>query len=138
VWPHRLIVDRTLAPIEKVFGYMSYTNWVKSIVKPLYRTGMIEESIFRETADGLEGVGGLRIDLQRNGDTEPMEANRTFSDGGYNAFGILPGKYPLIIDLKAARVYECKRNARFIGICNKSPFGRRLPRRIGFCIEGED
>lgn len=105
-WDYRLEVnindlpDPTLAPKEKVFGFMADPNRFKSIDIPLYRTGVIEGSILRETAEGLEGVGGLRITLQRIGDAEPLETIRTFSDGGYYAFGLLPGKYTLEIDPK--------------------------------------
>nr|MBI1229440.1 hypothetical protein [Cytophagales bacterium] len=105
-WVYRLEVnedalpDITLAPKEKVIGFMADPNRVKSIDIPLYRTGVIMGSIQTETAEGLQGVGGLRITLQRMGDEEPLETIRTFSDGGYYAFGLLPGKYTLEIDPK--------------------------------------
>jgi hypothetical protein len=105
-WTYRLEVDinslpdPTLSPKEKVFGFMADPNRFKSIDIPLYRTGMIEGSILRETPEGIQGVGGLRISLQRIGDAEPLETIRTFSDGGYYAFGLLPGKYILAIDPK--------------------------------------
>lgn len=105
-WIYRMEVDinalpdPTLAPKEKVFGIMADPNRIKSIDIPLYRTGVLEGSILRQTAEGLEGVGGLRITLQRIGDAEPLETIRTFSDGGYYAFGLLPGKYTLEIDSK--------------------------------------
>lgn len=105
-WDYRLeldinaLPDPTLAPKEKVFGFMADPNRVKSIDIPLYRTGVLEGTVLRETADGFEGVGGLRISLQRVGDEEPLDMIRTFSDGGYYAFGLLPGKYTLMIDPK--------------------------------------
>ena len=105
-WTYRLEVDinalpdPTLAPKEKVFGFMADPNRFKSLDIPLYRTGMMEGSVLRLTAKGLEGVGGLRITLQRIGDAEPLETIRTFSDGGYYAFGLLPGKYTLEVDPK--------------------------------------
>lgn len=105
-WNYKLEVDinslpdPTLAPKEKVFGFMADPNRFKSIDIPLYRTGMIEGSILREKAQGVQGVGGLRMTLKRVGETEPLETIRTFSDGGYYAFGLLPGKYTLEIDPK--------------------------------------
>jgi hypothetical protein len=103
-WNYRLEVDinalpdPTLAPKEKAFGFMADPNQFKSIDIPLYRTGMIEGVILKETAEGLQGVGGLRITLQRIGDAEPLETIRTFTDGGYYVFGLLPGTYILEID----------------------------------------
>ena len=105
-WTYKLEVDisdlpdPTLAPKEKVFGFMADPNQFKSIDIPLYRTGMLEGSVLRETEIGLQGVGGLRITLHRIGDAEPLETIRTFSDGGYYAFGLLPGKYTLEVDPK--------------------------------------
>lgn len=105
-WVYRLEVsvdalpDITLAPKEKVIGFMADPNRFKSIDIPLYRTGVIVGSILRETAGGIEGVGGLRITLHRMGDEEPLETIRSFSDGGFYAFGLLPGKYTLEIDPK--------------------------------------
>jgi len=105
-WTYRMEVDiqalpdPTLAPKEKVFGFVAEPNRFKAIDIPLYRTGIIDGTVLRETSGGLQGVGGLRLSLQRIGDAEPLEAIRTFSDGGYYAFGLLPGKYTLTIDPK--------------------------------------
>jgi hypothetical protein len=105
-WVYKLEVDIdalpdiTLAPKEKVFGFIADPNQLKPIDIPLYRTGALEGQILRETAEGLQGVGGLRLTLQRVGDKEPWEVIRTFSDGGYYAFGLLPGRYTLEIDPK--------------------------------------
>lgn len=105
-WDYRLEVnindlpDPTLAPKEKVFGFLADPNRFKPIDIPLYRTGIIEGSILREIEGELQGVAGLRITLHRRGDEEPLETIRTFSDGSYYAFGLLPGIYTLEIDPK--------------------------------------
>jgi hypothetical protein len=60
----------------------------------------LEGTVFKESANGLEGVGGLGLLIQRVGESEPLEIIRTFSDGGFYAFGLLPGKYTLVVDQK--------------------------------------
>jgi tetratricopeptide (TPR) repeat protein len=64
---------------------------------PLYRTGIIEGHVFSKAANGtLNGVGGLR--LQLIGEEGRSETIRTFSDGGFYSYGLIPGKYYLQID----------------------------------------
>lgn len=115
-WMYKLEVvlndlpDPTLSPKEKIFGFIADPNRFKSIDIPLYRTGIIEGTISRETPEGLLGVGGLRIILQRIGDAEPLETIRTFSDGGFYAFGLLPGKYTLHVDPKQLEFMEVSAN----------------------------
>lgn len=112
-WTYRLEVDiqalpdPTLAPKEKVFGFVAEPNRFKSIDIPLYRTGIIEGAVLIERAGGEQGVGGLRLNLQREGDP-PLETIRTFSDGAYYAFGLLPGKYKLTIDPKQLEFMKAK------------------------------
>lgn len=105
-WTYRLEVDvsalpdPTLAPKEKVFGFVAEPNRLKAIDIPLYRTGTIEGTVLIERAGVEQGVGGLRLILQREGDPFPLETVRTFSDGAYYAFGLLPGKYRMNVDSK--------------------------------------
>jgi hypothetical protein len=112
-WTYRLEVDiqalpdPTLAPKEKVFGFVAEPNRFKSIDIPLYRTGIIEGLVLIERVGGEQGVGGLRLTIQREGDP-PLETIRTFSDGAYYAFGLLPGKYKLTIDPKQLEFMKAK------------------------------
>ena len=112
-WTYRLEVDiqalpdPTLAPKEKAFGFVAEPNRFKSIDIPLYRTGIIEGAVLIERAGGEQGVGGLRLTLQREGDP-PLETIRTFSDGAYYAFGLLPGKYKMTIDPKQLEFMKAK------------------------------
>jgi hypothetical protein len=112
-WAYRLEVDiqalpdPTLAPKEKVFGFVAEPNRFKSIDIPLYRTGIIEGAVLIQRAGGEQGVGGLRLTIQREGDP-PLETIRTFSDGAYYAFGLLPGKYTLTVDPKQWEFMKAK------------------------------
>lgn len=113
-WTYRLEVDiqalpdPTLAPKEKVFGFVAEPNRFKSIDIPLYRTGTIEGSVLIERAGVLQGVGGLRLIVQRLGDPLPLETIRTFSDGAYYSIGLLPGKYTLSVDPKQLEFMNAK------------------------------
>jgi hypothetical protein len=97
-----------LAPKEKVFGFVAEPNRFKSIDIPLYRTGTIEGSVLIERAGVLQGVGGLRLIVQRVGDPLPLETIRTFSDGSYYSIGLLPGKYTLSVDPKQLEFMNAK------------------------------
>ncbi|MFC5193167.1 hypothetical protein ACFPIK_15455 [Algoriphagus aquatilis] len=115
-WTYRLEVDinalpdPTLAPKEKVFGFVAEPNRYKVIEIPLYRTGTMEGTVLIDRGSGVQGVGGLRLMVQREGDPEPLETIRTFSDGSFYAIGLLPGKYKLVIDPKQLEFLKAKAN----------------------------
>lgn len=92
--------DPTLAPKEKKFGFVAEPNRFKVIDIPLYRTGIIEGFVLINQASGEQGVGGLRLLLTKKSTGELIETIRTFADGSYYAFGLLPGEYRLTIDPK--------------------------------------
>ncbi len=104
-WTFRLTVDvnalpdPNLAPTVTKFSFVADPNRFKQIDIPLYRTGSIDGTVYRERKSGLvEPQPGLRLYLHRSGDEAPMAPIRTFSDGGFYAFGLLPGKYSLVVD----------------------------------------
>lgn len=104
-WTYHLTVDvaalpdPNLAPSLTKFSFVADPNRFKQIDIPLYRTGTIDGTVFRERKSGLvEPQPGLRLYLQRKGDDEPMAPIRTFSDGGFYAIGLLPGLYTLLVD----------------------------------------
>jgi hypothetical protein len=113
-WTYALEVDTqalpdpTLAPKEKKFGFVAEPNRFKVIDIPLYRTGIIEGNVLLDLPAGEQGVGGLRLLLKRKGTEELVETIRTFADGSYYAFGLLPGVYQLEIDPKQLEFLNAK------------------------------
>ncbi len=106
-WKYQLDVDinalpnPNLAPKLKSVVFVAEPNRFRSIDIPLYQTGIIEGFIFLDRAGKQEGLGGLRLILEKDGEeVESKEVLRTFSDGGFYAYGLLPGKYTLRIDPK--------------------------------------
>jgi hypothetical protein len=106
-WKYALEVDinalpnPNLAPKQKNFSFIAEPNRFRSIDIPLYQTGIIEGYIYMDRNGSLEGLGGARLILEKDGEeVESKEVLRTFSDGGFYAYGLLPGKYTLRIDPK--------------------------------------
>ena len=104
-WKYRLEVDVNalpnpmLAPKRESFMFVAEPNRFRRIDIPLYQTGIIAGYVFLDRDGKEEGVGGLRLILERDGELlESDEVLRTFSDGGFYAFGLLPGKYTIRID----------------------------------------
>lgn len=102
-WTYRMEIDRnalpdpTLSPKRAVFSFVADPNHYRMIDVPLYRTGVIEGSVFQTDAQGQQlPVGGLRLFLaSEDGNVETI---RTFGDGGFYAYGLIPGVYRLLID----------------------------------------
>jgi len=104
-WTYRLTIDinalpdPNLSPLQTKFSFVADPNRFKQIDIPLYRTGSIDGFVTREHKSGQVVLQpGLRLFLQRKGDEAPLPVIRTFSDGGFYAFGLLPGKYTLLVD----------------------------------------
>ena len=104
-WKYRLEVDVNalpnpmLAPKRESFMFVAEPNRFRSIDIPLYQTGIIEGYVLLDRNGKEEGVGGLRLVLERDGELlAEDEVLRTFSDGGFYAFGLLPGRYTIRID----------------------------------------
>lgn len=103
-WTYKMTIDinalpdPTLAPKVTSFNLVAEPNRYKQIDIPLYRTGMIEGMAIIHKNGGQEGLGGLRIHLKKSGEENVLETIRTFSDGGFYTYSLLPGKYTLEID----------------------------------------
>lgn len=104
-WTYRLSVDVTalpdpnLMPLKEKFSFVADPNRFKLIDIPLYRTGTIEGYVYNEKNAGVfVPQPGLRLILHRVGDENPKPPIRTFSDGGFYAFGLIPGDYSLVVD----------------------------------------
>jgi hypothetical protein len=104
-WKYKLDVDvnalpnPNLAPKLKSFVFVAEPNRFRLIDIPLYQTGLIDGLVLLQKEGQQVAVGGLRLLLEKEGnDGEDKEIIRTFSDGSFYAFGLLPGKYNLSID----------------------------------------
>lgn len=105
-WKYRLDIDiaalpnPNLAPKLKSFSFVAEPNRFRQIDIPLYQTGIIDGFVLLERSGVQQGQGGLRLELLREGDTEPTEIIRTFSDGSFYSYGLMPGRYLLRVDAK--------------------------------------
>lgn len=102
-WTYRMEIDKnalpdpTLAPKTSIFSFVAEPNRYKMIEVPLYRTGTISGNVFFQNSNGdRKGQGGIRLFLKN--EKNQSETLRTFTDGGFYSFGLMPGKYSLIID----------------------------------------
>lgn len=102
-WTYRMEIDKnalpdpTLAPRKSTFSFVADPNHYRMIEVPLYRTGTIEGTVYRENEQKAQnGVGGLRLLL--TGEDEKTETIRTFNDGSFYTYGITPGRYTLQVD----------------------------------------
>jgi hypothetical protein len=105
-WKYRLDIDiaslpnPNLAPKLKSFSFVAEPNRFRQIDIPLYQTGIIDGFVLLEKNGVQQGQGGLRLELLRDGESEPVEIIRTFTDGGFYSYGLLPGRYKLRVDAK--------------------------------------
>ncbi|MCH6200330.1 hypothetical protein MMU07_12130 [Aquiflexum sp. LQ15W] len=105
-WKYQMEVDihalpnPNLAPKVKRFTFVAEPNRYRSIDIPLYQTGIIEGFVVVDHNGKEEGLGGLRLILEKLNDNEPLQLLRTFTDGGFYVFGMMPGKYRLYADPK--------------------------------------
>lgn len=105
-WKYQMEVDihalpnPNLAPKVKRFTFVAEPNRYRSIDIPLYQTGIIEGFVLVDHNGKEEGLGGLRLILEKLNDSEPLQLLRTFTDGGFYVFGLMPGKYRLHADPK--------------------------------------
>lgn len=103
-WKYRLTVDvnalpdATLTPLNPKMTFVADPNRYKSIDIPLYRTGAIEGMAYAQRGTSVTPQSGLRMFVQRQGSEEEPQLIRTMSDGGFYAFGLIPGDYTLLVD----------------------------------------
>ncbi|MCH6232814.1 SPOR domain-containing protein [Aquiflexum sp. AIY15W] len=103
-WTYKMTIDisslpdPSLAPKVTSFNLVAEPNRYKQIDVPLYRTGTIEGMAIINKNGEKQGIGGLRLLLKKVGSKDFLETIRTFSDGGFYTFSLLPGKYTLEID----------------------------------------
>jgi hypothetical protein len=115
-WKYRMDIDiaalpnPNLAPKIKSLSFIAEPNRFRQIDVPLYQTGIIDGMVLFEKNGEQFGQGGLRLELLREGEEEPVEIIRTFSDGGFYAFGLLPGRYGLRVDAKQLEFMQVTSN----------------------------
>jgi hypothetical protein len=114
-WKYRIDIDiaalpnPNLAPKLKSFSFIAEPNRFRAIDIPLYQTGIIDGTVSLEKNGASQGKGGLRLILLKDGETEG-EIIRTFSDGSYYSYGLLPGKYTLEVDPKQLEFMQASSN----------------------------
>jgi len=114
-WKYRIDIDiaalpnPNLAPKLKSFSFIAEPNRFRAIDIPLYQTGIIDGTVLLEKNGESQGQGGLRLILLKDGKTEG-EVIRTFSDGSYYSYGLLPGKYTLEVDPKQLEFMQASSN----------------------------
>lgn len=92
-----LLPDPTLAPSETNFSFVANPNNYKRIDIPLYRTGIIEGSVWLIEGEDSTGLSGMRLKLE--GRFGQLNENlRTFADGSFYTYSLLPGSYTIIPD----------------------------------------
>jgi hypothetical protein len=114
-WKYILEVDQhalpnpNLAPKVSRFEFVAEPNRFRTIDIPLYQTGLIEGVVTIEQFGRVEGLGGLRLIVERlDHSGEELQILRTFSDGGFYLFGLMPGKYRAFIDPKQLEFMNVK------------------------------
>ena len=119
-WTYRLTVDiralpdATLLPLRTKFSFVADPNRFKSIDIPLYRTGTIEGIVYNERIAGRSiPQPGLRLILRKEGEEEAFEPIRTFSDGTFYSYGLMPGNYTLLVDSGQLAFHEPRAKARY-------------------------
>jgi len=90
--------DPTLAPLVNNFSFDADPNRYKPIDIPLYRTGVIEGTVFvKRGGNPPERLPGVRVILRKLNQHDE-KILRTFNDGGFYDMNLLPGKYVLEVD----------------------------------------
>jgi hypothetical protein len=91
------IANPTLVPEKTEFSFITDPNQYKRIELAFYRGGIVEGKVYIDKATGTLGQGGLRL-LIKGTTNKYEETVRTFSDGGFYAMDIPPGKYTIEVD----------------------------------------
>jgi hypothetical protein len=91
------IANPTLVPEKTEFSFVTDPNQYKRIELAFYRGGIVEGKVYIDRAAGATGQGGLRM-LIKGITNKYEETVRTFSDGGFYAMDIPPGKYTIEVD----------------------------------------
>jgi hypothetical protein len=87
----------TLVPGIEQFSFVTDPNQYKRIEIAFYRTGIIDGTVYLEREAVLQPQGGVRLILTGQ-DRDIGETIRSFTDGGYYAMDLPPGRYTIEVD----------------------------------------
>jgi len=91
------IKNPMLAPALDKFSFVADPNQYKRIEIPFYRTGVAEGIVSLEQEGLLKGLGGLRLQVLKEGGDDP-EVVKTFSSGDFYVMDLAPGQYTIQVD----------------------------------------
>jgi hypothetical protein len=91
------IDNPTLRPAYENYKIVCNPNIITPIEVPLVPVSELSGMVWRQTAQGKNGIGGIRIMLL-NQKTESLVEVVSFSNGEYYYEGIIPGSYRAYID----------------------------------------
>jgi hypothetical protein len=91
------IKNPLLIPNKKEFSFETEPNTFREINIPFYEAGEVSGKVIKKLPKKEIPIAGLKIHIQ-NIITEETNTITTFSDGSFYYFGLLPGKYKLVLD----------------------------------------
>ncbi|MBK7428992.1 MAG: fimbria/pilus outer membrane usher protein [Saprospiraceae bacterium] len=125
-----VLSDPTLVPLHAQYSIIMDPNQHKRIEIPFYRGGIVEGTIYFEKNGEFKGLGGLRIRIIGQDSKFDTEI-RTFSNGGFYAMDIPPGRYKIEVDPVQLKILDAtyKEEALFFEI---------RPNAVGDALENLD
>ena len=109
------VPDPALVPAFTTFSFVADPNVYRSIDVPLQEAGELDGRVLRRAAVGYEGIAGLKVHVRREGEPESTIL-QTFSDGGFYAFGLAPGRYLVSLDTAQLRTLGVRAEPQALAI----------------------
>ena len=91
------IKNPLLIPKKKEFSFETEPNTFREINIPFYEAGEVSGKVIRKIPQKDIPIAGLKVQII-NILTEESNTISTFSDGTFYYFGLLPGKYKLVLN----------------------------------------
>ena len=89
--------DPTLRPVYENFRVSLTPNVVTTVDVPIVAASDISGMVYRETAQGKYGLGGIKVKIL-NISRDIITELTTFNNGEYYYLGLVPGSYRAYID----------------------------------------
>ena len=109
------LLDPGWAPAFTTFSFVSDPNVYRNVDIPFQETGILEGFVLQRGNVGYNGVGGLRVFLRRV-DGSYTTTLQTFSDGGFYAFGLPPGRYEVSLDTTQLRLLDVRAEPEVVAV----------------------